>query len=656
MRDGVNPALAFVLAGGIALAAGPVGAQSCDQQFDSTFEAIQKVIFEGHGCTNAVCHSGPQPTGGLDLSPDVAYDNLLDQPVQSLPGEVPAGLRRLVPGNKGNSLLWLNLAAAVLPEEWSAPLQPMPIGFAPLSFDELELLREWIEHGATRDGVVPGTENLIDACFAPPSPLKVEPLAPPPPGEGVQMRAPQQILPPNSERETCFVSYYDFTGKVPAESLSPDGESFRYKRIEARQDPLSHHAVLIVYQGKAGIHDPVWGPFACRGGAQQGETCDPVDPNACGDDGICGSEPRNAVACIGFGPGDAGIGVGDTSLFSTMASNAAEEEGVYSEAPIKGILVWNSHAYNVVDEPALLDIWVNLDFAKTEDQVHLLHRFVDISHIAKMRPPAYGADQICAHHVLPDGARMLDFASHTHKRGKRFQIFAGRFACSGGPSDGAACTPFGTEPGYPLTDLCAGAPCEARQAPEIGDCDGDLQVAVSELVLGVRRALGTDSVSCPAFDPEGDGVKVADLVRAVRAALFPQLRDAVESLFYTTYTYADPLVLQFTPSRSFAPLGASPAARTLTYCALYDNGFTNPDEVKRRSMVPTNGSPCQATHCAEGKVGSPCEGSTQEQRDTSCDSAPGAGDGFCDACSAGFGVTTDDEMFVLVGSYIESGE
>ena len=323
---------------------------------------------------------------------------------------------------------------------------------------------------------------------------------------------------------------------------------------------------------------------------------------------------------------------------------------------MKALLVWNSHAYNVVDEPALLDIWVNLEFASAAEQVHQLQRFVDIRTIGKMRPPAYGADQVCSHHVLPDGARVLDLTSHTHKRGKRFRIFAGRFACSGGPNDGNACTPFGPEPGYPVADLCAGAPCEGHLPPEIGDCNGDFRVAVSELVTGVRQALGTAAAACPSFDPEGDGVTVADLVRAVRAALFPHLLDAEESLLYTTLTYADPLVRQFDTVTRLCARRPAASARTLTYCTLYDNGFTDPAEVKRSSQVPANGRPCQATHCAEGKVGAPCQGVMPAQRDASCDSAPGTGDGFCDACTAGFGVSTDDEMFVLTGSYFLSGE
>jgi hypothetical protein len=51
-----------------------------------------------------------------------------------------------------------------------------------------------------------------------------------------------------------------------------------------------------------------------------------------------------------------------------------------------------------------------------------------------------------------------------------------------------------------------------------------------------------------------------------------------------------------------------------------------------------------------------CGGGAQANRDRACDSNPGAGDGRCDACPVGFGVTTDDEMFVLTGSYIGETE
>ena len=254
----------------ILCAAGSLPAQECARTYDSTFDLIQEVIFEGRGCTSVTCHSGPLPAGDLDLTAEHSFASLIDQPVRSI--AAGAGLKRVLPSNKGNSLLWLNLAAAVLPDQWRAPLQPMPIGgFPPLSFDELELVRLWIEHGATRHGVVPGTGDLVDACTAPPGRLEVEPLPPPAPGDGFQLRAPHQVIPPLSERETCFVSYYDVRGQVPAESLTADGTRFRYKRVEPRQDPLSHHAVVFIYEGNTAIDSPVWGTFACRGGAMNGQ-------------------------------------------------------------------------------------------------------------------------------------------------------------------------------------------------------------------------------------------------------------------------------------------------------------------------------------------------------------------------------------------------
>ena len=51
--------------------------------------------------------------------------------------------------------------------------------------------------------------------------------------------------------------------------------------------------------------------------------------------------------------------------------------------------------------------------------------------------------------------------------------------------------------------------------------------------------------------------------------------------------------------------------------------------------------------CVDGpQKGELCAGD-----DSVCDSTPGAGDGACDACPLLGGVTTDDEMFVLLGAY-----
>jgi hypothetical protein len=301
----------------------------------------------------------------------------------------------------------------------------------------------------------------------------------------------------------------------------------------------------------------------------------------------------------------------------------------------------------VTDTPAPLDMWINFEFAAPPEQLRPLERFVDVSAIGKMSVPAFGVQEVCHRYTLPPGARVLELASHTHKRGKRFRVFEGDFHCQGGPRAGEPCSPAGPDSSLPVADLCAGAPCAARQPPAAGDCNGDLSVSIDELVAAVGAALGTSLDSCPRADGDDNGVVTIDeLVAGVAAALSPGLRDPDQSLLYTSLTYADPLILAFDPPKRFGGRHAVADERTLTYCALYDNGFADPGEVKRRSRVPTNSGPCSPTHCAEGAVGRPCS------LDTQCDSVPGAGDGFCDACPVGFGVTTDDEMFVLVGSYV----
>src|SRR5207244_1893367 len=108
-----------------------------------------------------------------------------------------------------------------------------------------------------------------------------------------------------------------------------------------------HHLIVNLYRGETPIDDPIWGPFTCKGGALDAQPCDPKQPHACGSDGECGSEPTRSVACIGFGPADAQTG--NFSGFTGTQQTAYEQTfatGVYEEIPMKGIIIWNSHAFN----------------------------------------------------------------------------------------------------------------------------------------------------------------------------------------------------------------------------------------------------------------------------------------------------------------------
>jgi hypothetical protein len=248
-----------------------------------------------------------------------------------------------------------------------------------------------------------------------------------------------------------------------------------------------------------------------------------------------------------------------------------------------------------------------------------------------------------------------------HKRGKRWRTFLGAFRCQGGPADGQPCSPLGYD--FVSPEVCGAAPCVSMVHRPAGDCNLNQRVTVDELVTCVNIALDkTPLAACTDADMNTDDkVEVNELVTAVDAALngvpAPVARDPEESLLYVSQIYNDPLVLRLGDEPLYFN---SPSAdeRALTYCALYDNGHVDPAEVKMRSTSPEPpinlpiGGPCDMpTHCTTGQPQEPCSGGTLEERNQSCDSSDDAGDGTCDACTLVGGVTTEDEMFILLGKY-----
>ena len=612
------------------------------------------MVFERHGCTNDLCH-GSSVQGGLDLRPGAAYANLVEAPAHTVPE-----WKRVYTGQKDRSLLWINLAAKTFPKQWEAPFRAMPPDALPaLTAEELELIRLWIEVGAPKTGVVQGTTDLVDACLPPVEPIAIDPLPPPAPGTGVQIHMPLWKLGPQSEHEVCYASYYDVTDQVPPALRQPNG-TFRYKSYESRQDPLSHHLIVNLYDGRASVTHPSWGAFRCRGGARDGETCDPLDLDFCGEGGGCSTDPQVSFACIGFGPGDGGFVFTSGGVLGTQetASTFDYNDGVYNELPMKGIIMWNTHGFNLTDKEGKLEGWLNFYFAEPEDQIRVQGIF-DTNSIFSMNVPAFSTQELCQVHTMVPNAHLFFLTSHNHKHGKRFRIFEGAWRCQGGPNNGAACSPFG--PDFDSPDLCAGAPCGSTGPTPFGDCNGNGSVEINELVSSVNIALERTSVdSCQDSDANGDEkVSISELVVSVNAALGkipgPGPRNPQRSLLFLSLIYNDPVMKRFNPPRVY-PSGTSPDQRSVTFCSLYDNGFTNPAEVKRKSTSPIPGGigiggPCAtATHCTEGRVGQPCSGSGQAARDASCNTDAG-NDGRCDACPLGGGETTEDEMFIMVGSY-----
>jgi hypothetical protein len=386
------------------------------ESYASTFEGIQKVIFERQGCTQDACH-GSARQGGLELTADVAYDNVYE--VRAL----GSSLDLIEPGDEERSFLWLKVAASTRPGRYQIAGSPMPNGLAPLSEDELELLRLWIYAGAPRTGNVQGSEELLAGCLPPAEPIEIEPLDPPQAGQGFQIRMPEWPLAAGDEFEGCFATYYDITDQVPADFRDPSGTMFRFDGSEVRQDPQSHHLFLYYpfgnfSPGGVDVTDPAFGRWTCRGGASAGQACDPKDLSACGE-GLCASELRESFACIGYGPASAG----NTVLIGGAGQPVSKSEyhpGVFAQLPMTGVIYWNSHAFNLTATDGTMNAAINYYFA--DDQRFTVQGLANFSAIFRPNAAPYTTETYCNDSVLPQGARLFSLSTHTHKRGKRTWI------------------------------------------------------------------------------------------------------------------------------------------------------------------------------------------------------------------------------------------
>jgi len=152
----------------IAVISGSIGAVRAAAQSNcppatSTYDLIQRGIFEVHGCTMSYCH-GDNAQEGLDLRAPQSYANLVSP--DENPSELePGDYEEVEPGHPEASFLWLKLAAKTLGTK-GVPGAPMPIGRLPISENELEGVRLWILAGAPKDGFVNGVSALIQPCAA----------------------------------------------------------------------------------------------------------------------------------------------------------------------------------------------------------------------------------------------------------------------------------------------------------------------------------------------------------------------------------------------------------------------------------------------------------------------------------------------------------
>jgi hypothetical protein len=140
------------------LLAASAAAAACDEKLSSiagptpnlepTFASIQKEIFETTdsagrvACTGCHTSTGRNPSGGMNLNHDVAYDSLVNVPARGKPGAI-----RVIPGDPANSYI-------VHKVEGSPDIagRRMPFSGEPfLAAGQVLILKRWIEIGAPRN-------------------------------------------------------------------------------------------------------------------------------------------------------------------------------------------------------------------------------------------------------------------------------------------------------------------------------------------------------------------------------------------------------------------------------------------------------------------------------------------------------------------------
>ena len=243
-----------------------------------------------------------------------------------------------------------------------------------------------------------------------------------------------------AEREVCYATYYDFsinaaTVPTPARMSCPApldqsaSTCVRTDESDFTQTPnFSHHSVIYFYSGTSTVTDASWGKWRCLGGAHQGTACVPTaigiaaptgadcgDRSACAaanwvcDDGTaydpagpaCGvgrCQMAYTFNCDTYGPNDFHttrliIGGGQTAH-----EHVALPADVYSIMPIRGLIVWDSHAKNVSTDDAHIEQCYDVGFADPSDK-YLVHLVFDAGGIAGLNIPPYESREYCRNYT-----------------------------------------------------------------------------------------------------------------------------------------------------------------------------------------------------------------------------------------------------------------
>lgn len=216
------------------------------QAQNSTFEKLH-TIFNAN-CTIG-CHSGDNPAAKLDLTGSLGevYDRLINvEPINPYAKE--QGFKLVSPSFADKSFLFRkcnnNLYHTSKLDEQEG--QVMPVSQPPLNPVEIEIMRQWIQEGAPKEGTVDNQSTITEYYESGGLPRLERPTAPNE-GEGFQLYFGTVFLAPGEEIEIIKKAKLELEEKVEV------------KRIELFMDEYSHHLIISKFnkQQSAGYPDDI---------------------------------------------------------------------------------------------------------------------------------------------------------------------------------------------------------------------------------------------------------------------------------------------------------------------------------------------------------------------------------------------------------------
>lgn len=190
----------------------------------SSFAVLQEEILTPN-CATSGCHDSQTKSNGLDLSPSVAYQNLINiQPTNENARQDK--LLRVKPGNPYQSFFYVKLDSSNFHVSDGYGML-MPMGSRPLTVGQVEFIREWIAAGALKN------EFVTDPLLLKDTRSQNEALYLAPPVQGKQFSIKPFTVPPKFERE-LFIA-------------QKNTDDLYMTKFEMLQRDRSHHFILYGY-------------------------------------------------------------------------------------------------------------------------------------------------------------------------------------------------------------------------------------------------------------------------------------------------------------------------------------------------------------------------------------------------------------------------